>query len=94
LAEILSDTQRLDVEKASLSGGRISLGQLGSGNPSSSTFLRGDASWDTPIVQSTAAVAAATFVANTSSIANDTATFDGYTLGQVVKALRNAGLLA
>jgi hypothetical protein len=48
----------------------------------------------TPIVQPTTAVAAATFVANTSGIANDTATFDGYTLGQVVKALRNAGLLA
>lgn len=48
----------------------------------------------TPIVQPTTAVAAATFVANTSGIANDTATFDGYTLGQVVKALRNIGLLA
>lgn len=48
----------------------------------------------TPIVQPTTAVAAATFAANTSGIANDTATFDGYTLGQVVKALRNAGLLA
>lgn len=48
----------------------------------------------TPIVQPTTAIAAATFVANTSLIANDTATFDGYTIGQVVKALRNAGLLA
>lgn len=48
----------------------------------------------TPIVQPTTAVAAATFVANTSAIANDTATFDGYTIGQVVKALRNIGLLA
>lgn len=47
-----------------------------------------------PIVQPTTAVAAATFVANTSGIANDTATFDGYTIGQVVKALRDAGLLA
>lgn len=47
-----------------------------------------------PIVQPTTAVAAATFVANTSAIANDTATFDGYTIGQVVKALRNFGLLA
>lgn len=48
----------------------------------------------TPIVQPTTAVAAATFVANTSGIVDDTATFDGYTIGQVVKALRNAGLLA
>lgn len=48
----------------------------------------------TPIVQPTTGVAAATFVANTSLIANDTATFDGYTIGQVVKALRNIGALA
>lgn len=48
----------------------------------------------TPIVQPTTAVAASTFVSNTSLIANDTATFDGYTIGQVVKALRNIGLLA
>lgn len=48
----------------------------------------------TPIVQPTTGVAAATFVANTSLIANDTATWDGYTIGQVVKALRNMGALA
>jgi hypothetical protein len=48
----------------------------------------------TPIVQPTTAVAASTFVANTSLIANDTATFDGYTIGQIVKALRNIGILA
>jgi hypothetical protein len=48
----------------------------------------------TPIVQPTTAGAAATFVANTSGIANDSATFDGYTIGQVVKALRNMGALA
>jgi hypothetical protein len=46
------------------------------------------------IVQPTTGIAAATFAANTSLIANDTATWDGYTVGQVVKALRNAGLLA
>lgn len=51
--------------------------------------------WNTaPIVQPTTAVTASTFVANTSAIANDTATFDGYTIGQVVKALRNLGILA
>ena len=48
----------------------------------------------TPIVQPTTAVAAATFVANTSLIADDSATFDGYTIGQIVKALRNTGILA
>lgn len=47
-----------------------------------------------PVAQATTAGAAATFVANTSGIANDTATFDGYTIGQVVKALRNIGALA
>lgn len=47
-----------------------------------------------PIVRPTTSVTASTFVANTSGILNDTATFDGYTIGQVVKALRNMGLLA
>jgi len=48
----------------------------------------------TPIVQPTTAIAASSFVANTSLIANDSATWDGYTAGQVVKALRNFGILA
>lgn len=48
----------------------------------------------TPLVQQTTASAAATFVSNTSLIANDTATWDGYTVGQVVKVLRNLGILA
>jgi len=48
----------------------------------------------TPVVQPTTSGGAATFVTNTSLIANDTATFDGYTIGQVVKALRNIGILA
>jgi plasmid replication initiation protein len=48
----------------------------------------------TKIARPTTAVAAAAFVANTSGIVDDTATFDGYTVGQVVKALRNLGLLA
>lgn len=48
----------------------------------------------TPIIQPTTGVAAATFAANTSGIADDTATFDSYTIGQVVKALRNTGILA
>ena len=46
------------------------------------------------LYQETTGVAASTFVANTSGILNDTATFDGYTIGQVVKALRNLGILA
>ena len=48
----------------------------------------------TPIVQPTTAVTAATIVLNSGSTINDASTFDGYTLAQVVKALRNIGLLA
>lgn len=48
----------------------------------------------TPIVQPTTAVTAATFVAGAGTAVNDASTFDGYTLKQVVKALRNIGLLA
>lgn len=47
-----------------------------------------------PVVQATTAGTASTFAANTSGIANDTATWDSYTIGQVVKALRNKGILA
>ena len=48
----------------------------------------------TPIVQPTTAFTAATFAANTSGIANDTATWDSYTMGAVVGALRGVGILA
>lgn len=46
-----------------------------------------------PTVQATTGIAAAVFAANTSGIADDTATFDGYTIGQVVTALRAMGIL-
>ena len=48
----------------------------------------------TPVVRPVAGGAAAAFVTNTSGIANDTATFGGYTIGQVVQALQDLGLLA
>jgi len=48
----------------------------------------------TPNVQPTTAITAGAFVANTSGITDDTATFDGYTIGQVVAALRRIGALA
>jgi hypothetical protein len=48
----------------------------------------------TPIVQPTTGISAASFTANSGTTVNDASTFDGYTLGQVVKALRNTGLLA
>ena len=41
----------------------------------------------------TTAIAAGAFVANASGIANDTATFNGYTLGQISAALVLYGLL-
>jgi hypothetical protein len=47
----------------------------------------------TPIVQPTTAVAAATRVHNSSTAIHTDDTFDGYTLAQIVKALRNTGLL-
>ncbi len=47
-----------------------------------------------PVAQPTTGGAAATFVANTSGVIDDSATFDNYTIGQIVKALRNVGLLA
>jgi hypothetical protein len=48
----------------------------------------------TPIIQPTTGIAAATFAANTSGTLNDSATWGGYTIGQVVQALQNVGILA
>lgn len=48
----------------------------------------------TAIVQPTTSVAGGTFVANSGTAVNDASTFDGYTLKQIVAALRNLGLLA
>jgi hypothetical protein len=48
----------------------------------------------TPIVQPTTAVASATRVVGAGATVTVTDTFDGYTLAQIVKALRNTGLLA
>jgi hypothetical protein len=48
----------------------------------------------TPVAQQTTAVVAAAFVANTSGISDDTATFGGYSIGKVVAALKLYGILA
>ena len=48
----------------------------------------------TPIVQPTTAVAAATVVSGSGGNVKHDDTFDGYTVEQVVRALRNTGLLA
>ena len=48
----------------------------------------------TPIVQPTTGVTSATRVGGGGTALTDTDTFDGYTLAQIVKALRNIGALA
>jgi hypothetical protein len=49
----------------------------------------------TPIIQPTTSIAESAFVENLGgSIVNVDSTFDGYTIQQIAKALRNAGLLA
>jgi hypothetical protein len=48
----------------------------------------------TPIIQPTTAIAGATFVVGTGTAINDASTFDGYTVKQMAKALRNIGALA
>ncbi len=48
----------------------------------------------TPVVQATGAITALAFVANTSGIADDTATYGGYTIGQIAAALKSIGILA
>lgn len=48
----------------------------------------------TPIVQPTTAITAATFAANTSGIVDDTATYGGYTIGQLAAIIINSGLAA
>ena len=78
-----------------LGAGRHIVFDTATGSKIGSATTEKFAFWNaTPIVQPTTAVAAATFVTNTSGILNDTGTFDGYTIGQVVKALRNIGILA
>jgi hypothetical protein len=48
----------------------------------------------TPVAQATTAGAAAAFVAGAGTPVTSASTFDGYTLAQIVKALRNIGVLA
>jgi hypothetical protein len=47
-----------------------------------------------PVVQATVAIVAGVFDDNTSGIVDDSATYGGYTAGQVVAALKAAGILA
>lgn len=47
----------------------------------------------TPVTRATTGIGSATFTANTGTTVNSGSTFDGYTIAQVVKALRDVGLL-
>ena len=47
----------------------------------------------TPVSRATTGTTAAAFVANTSGIADDTATWGGYSVGQIVAALKAIGIL-
>ena len=47
----------------------------------------------TPVAQPTTGIAEAAFTTNSGTSVNVNSTFDGYTLQQVVKALRDEGLL-
>lgn len=46
------------------------------------------------LYQETTAIGSSAFVQNTGNAVNDASTFDGYTIAQIVKALRTQGLLA
>lgn len=59
------------------------------GNASGSIGLYGV----TPTLQATTGISSATFVANDSGILTNNATWNGYTIGQVIKALQNIGVL-
>lgn len=48
----------------------------------------------TPVAQPVTGGSSATFVANAGTAVNDASTFDGYTIKQVVKALRDVGVIA
>jgi hypothetical protein len=51
--------------------------------------------WDkTPVVQPTTGISGATFVQDSGGSIHPTSTFDGYTIAQVVAALRQLGILA
>ena len=50
--------------------------------------------WNTtPVIQPTNSVAETNFVANAGTAVNDDSTFGGYTIRQVVQALKDIGLL-
>lgn len=94
--DLVGTTPKFTFNKAIVLGSGVNIeSNTGTGTIIFATASQKGSFWGAAaIVQPTTAVTAATFAANTSGILNDTATFDGYTIGKVVKALRNIGLLA
>ena len=85
----ISTTQVITTDSINYSFGTTTGTKLGVSTTQKLSF------WNaTPIVQPTTAVAAATFVQNSGATIHPTSTFDGYTIEQVVRALRTIGLLA
>lgn len=77
------------------SSGKLTVGDISvAGGTISATTTTLGLFGATAVAQPTTGITAASFVANTSAIADDTATWDGYTVGQIVAALRTVGLLA
>jgi hypothetical protein len=56
--------------------------------------FRNDLGTTIKLYQETTAITSSTFVENTGNNVKEDSTFDGYTVAQVVKALRNLGILA
>lgn len=78
-----------------LGAGRHIVFDTATGSKIGSSTTEKFAFWNaTPIVQPTTAVAAATLVSNLGTPLTSTDTFDGYTVQQFMRAVRNTGLLA
>jgi hypothetical protein len=78
-----------------LGAGRHIVFDTGTGTKIGTATTEKFAFWNkTPIVQPTTAVAAATLVSNLGTPLTSTDTFDGYTIQQFMRAVRNTGLLA
>ena len=87
----LTSTTSITVTSPSITFGNtstaIEVAETGGGDPQLGFF------GETPISQPTTAISALTFVANTSGISDDTATYGGYTIGQLAAALQGLGFL-
>lgn len=93
-----NDTVRLTISGAGLftiaEASNIALGTT-TGTKIGTATSQKLAFWNvTPIIQPTTATSGATFVANSGTAVNDASTFDGYTIPQLARIIRNLGLAA